>query len=64
MARVTDVPRTPLGEEMETAESDWVACSVHASMFVDCGGEKVGAPSCVYAGSLGKIAMLYGGLGR
>lgn len=64
MARVTDVPRMLLGEERETAESDWVACSVHGSMFIGCGGEEVGALPCVYARSLGKIAMLYGGLGR
>ena len=47
----------PLGDERETALRDWVACSVHASMFIGCGGEGLGAPSCVNAGALGKIAI-------
>ena len=34
MARVTEVPRTPPGEEMAIARRASVACAVHASMSI------------------------------
>ena len=52
-----DAPRTPF-EERDTSLKAWVACSVHASIFIGCRAVRLGALWSPYALAEGNIAIL------